>query len=221
MKRWIIILFVISGLFSFSQDEDQDFKTIFGSDFESGGYGAPELKLGQVNNEMSLFVGGRGGWIIGHKFVLGGAGYGLTTNNTFSYTEELLRPSGTPVDSTRRLKIDMGYGGLLLEYIAFPKKAVHLSFPVIIAAGGTSIGSKIVSDTLNQPYDQWSSYDLVESSAFFLVEPGVHIDLNMVKFFQLSIGASYRFISGTNLERLNNSDLSDLTFNLALKFGKF
>jgi hypothetical protein len=221
MKRWIIFVFILASVISFAQEDEQEFNTIFGSDFESGGYGAPELKLGNVNNEMSLFVGGRGGWIIGHKFVIGGAGYGLTTNNTFNYSEQLIRQDGSPVDSTRKLKIDMGYGGLLLEYIAFPKSAVHLSFPVIIAAGGTSIGSKVVSDTLGFPQDQFATYDLVESSAFFLIEPGIHIDLNMVKFFQLSLGASYRFVSGTSLERLNSNDLSDFTFDIALKFGKF
>ncbi len=222
MKRWIVIFFILPAMLSVAQEDNQEFNTIFGSDFTSGGYGAPELKLGKVNNETSLFVGGRGGWLIGHKFVLGGAGYGLTTNNTFDYTEDLRNSSGEMVpDSTRRLKIDMGYGGLLLEYIAFPKKSIHLAFPLIIAAGGTSLGSKIDPDLNSQDPQDWVTYKHVESSAFFLVEPGVSIELNMVKFFRLDLGASYRFISGTNLERLSNSDLSDFTFNVALKFGKF
>ncbi|MCB0804675.1 MAG: hypothetical protein KDC05_02700 [Bacteroidales bacterium] len=221
MKRWILILFVLSGLTIFAQDDTQEFSTIFGSNFESGGYGAPELKLGQVNDEMSLFVGGRGGWIIGHKFVLGGAGYGLTTNNTFNSIEMVTDSLGNSAMADRKLKIDMGYGGLLLEYIAMPKKAIHLAFPLIIAAGGASVGEKVDSDPNNQDPAEWTSYNYIESSAFFLVEPGVNLELNMVKFFRLNIGASYRFVSGTNMVRLNNSDLSDFTFNLALKFGMF
>jgi len=43
----------------------------------------------------------------------------------------------------------------------------------------------------------------------------------MTKFFRLCAGASYRFISGVDLVRLKSSDLSGISFNLALKFGSF
>lgn len=108
-----------------------------------------------------------------------------------------------------------------LNILPCPKKAIHLAFPLIIAAGGASVGEKVDSDPNNQDPAEWTSYNYIESSAFFLVEPGVNLELNMVKFFRLNIGASYRFVSGTNMVRLNNSDLSDFTFNLALKFGMF
>jgi hypothetical protein len=215
--RYILILAGISlGLWAYTQEDDTEFQTIFGSDFSSGGYGAPELKLGKVNNEMSLLLGGKGGWIIGHKFVLGGGGYGLTTNNTFNYTENI-----EGIDSTRNLKIDMGYGGILLEYIAMPKKAVHLAFPVLIGAGGAALSVKTYDKVNNVNPEDWTVYDLVESSAFFVVEPGVNIELNMVKFFRLNLGASYRYISGIDLQRLDKNALSDFSFNLGLKFGKF
>jgi len=223
MKKWISVLMIFTSLMVFGQEEETiEFKTIFGNDHSSGGYGAPELKLGPVNKEISLFVGGRGGWIIGHKFVIGGAGYGLTTNNTFEYTESLSAESGGAVaDSTRSIKIDMGYGGLLLEYILKPKKAIHIAFPLIIGAGGTSLGVKTTEEIPNTNPSEWSAYDFVESSAFFVVEPGLSVELNMTKFFRLNLGGTYRFISGTNLERLSSSDLSDFTFNIALKFGAF
>jgi len=43
----------------------------------------------------------------------------------------------------------------------------------------------------------------------------------MTRFFRLDLGVSYRYIAGTSLERLSDSDLSDFSLNLALKFGKF
>jgi len=223
MRRLLLITLIFSfvALFSHAQEEDEEFKTIFSSEYSSGGYGAPELKLGNVNDNMSLLLGGRGGWIIGHRFVIGGAGYGLTTNNTFNYTEPLLNDNGSTIDSTRNLRLDMGYGGLLVEFIAMPKKAVHLSFPIIIGAGGTSVGAEIAQDPNQIDPVEFNTYDFVESSAFFVVEPGVYLEMNMTKFFRLNVGATYRFISGTNLVRVNNNDLSDLTFNLAFKFGSF
>lgn len=223
MRRLLIFSLILSfvAIASQAQEDQGEFKTIFSSDYSSGGYGAPELKLGNVNNNMSLLIGGRGGWIIGHRFVVGGAGYGLTTNNNFNYTEPLLDGNGNTIDSTRNMRLDMGYGGLMLEFIALPKKAVHLSFPIIIGAGGTSVGAEIAQDPNQIDPLEYNTYDFVESSAFFVVEPGVSLELNMTRFFRLNFGATYRFISGTDLVRVKNNDLSDLTFSLALKFGSF
>ncbi len=221
MARIFCILLLFIALTSFGQDEEVEFKTIFsGNNQSSGGYGAPELKVGPINGETSLFVGGRGGWIIGHKFVLGGAGYGLTTNNTFM--EDLAdKPIGVGADSTRTIDIGMGYGGLLLEYILFPKSAIHLSFPLIIGAGGSTLNAKKYQDSSNLNPNEWALYDYVESSGFFLLEPGINVELNMAKFFRLTAGANYRYISGTNLQRLSDNDLSGVNFNITFKFGGF
>jgi hypothetical protein len=216
----MLLLFVVFT--SFGQDSVVEFRTIFGNNKSFGGYGAPELKVGPVNGETGLFVGGRGGWIIGHKFVVGGAGYGLTTSNTFM--EDPIHkppPDEVAADSTRTISLEMGYGGLLLEYILFPKKAIHLSFPLIIGAGGTTLSAKKYQDDSNLNPNEWALYDFVENSGFFLLEPGVHVELNMAKFFRLSAGANYRYVSGVNLERLSSNDLSGLNFSLTLKFGEF
>ena len=182
----MLLLFVVFS--SFGQDDEVEFKTIFGSNKSSGGYGAPELKVGPVNGETGLFVGGRGGWVIGHKFVLGGAGYGLTTSNTFM-EDPIHKPIGVGTDSTRTINLEMGYGGLLLEYILFPKNAVHLSFPLIIGAGGANLSATKYQDISNLNPNEWALYDYVESSGFFLLEPGMHLELNMAKFFRVSAGA--------------------------------
>ena len=204
------------------QEESQEYKTIFGKGIESGGYGAPVFKVSPVNNKTSLLLGGEGGWVINHKFVIGGAGYGMTSNNTFDYTEDLEDLDGNLVlDSTRTLDLSMGYGGVYFEYVMSPKKAFHLSFPLLIGAGGSRINTKTLFDANVIDPEDWTQYEHVESTGFFVLEPGVNIELNMTKFFRLDLGASYRYISGTNLHRLSNSDLSDFSFNLGLKFGKF
>jgi hypothetical protein len=221
--RWgLSLLLVLSVTLVGAQntDEEEEFGTIFGNNFSSGGYGAPELKMGPVNNENSLFMGGRGGWIIGHKFVIGGGGFGLVTKNTFM-EDPANKPSGLPADSTRSIKIDMGYGGVLLEYIVLPKKAIHLSIPVLIGAGGTSLGAETYVNQGNDYSEEWATYDFIESSGFFVLEPGLYLELNMTRFFRLTFGGTYRYISGASLQRLSNSDLSGYTVNLALKFGGF
>ena len=115
----------------------------------------------------------------------------------------------------------MGYGGLFLEYILFPKSAVHLSIPLIIGAGGTTLNAKKYQDDSNLNPNEWALYEYVESSGFFLLEPGLNVELNMAKFFRLSAGANYRYVSGTNLQRLSDNDLSGVNFNITFKFGGF
>jgi len=73
MKSSMMILFVI--LFSYpvmAQDE-----TLISGEIESGWYVAPLFKVGQINGDTGFFIGGQGGWIINHRFVIGGMGYGL------------------------------------------------------------------------------------------------------------------------------------------------
>lgn len=221
MMRVITVLLLFTGLFAFGQEEQsEEFNTIFGDDFTSGGYGAPEIKVGPVNGQTSLFLGGRGGWIIGHKFIIGGGGYGMTNNNTFM-EDPANKPPSVGADSTRVIKLDMGYGGLLLEFIALPKKAIHLSFPLLIGAGGTNLGAETYVGQSSYYPEGWATYEYIENTSFFVLEPGVFVELNMAKFFRISAGGTYRFITGTNLDRLSSNDLSGFTFALALKFGSF
>jgi len=222
MKRLLFVLFVLSGGWLFGQEESQEFKTIVGKGIESGGWGAPEFKVSQVNNKTSLLLGGKGGWVINHKFVIGAAGYGMTSNNTFDYTEDLEDLDGNLVlDSTRTLDLSMGYGGVFFEYVMSPKKLFHLTFPLLIGAGRSRIKTKTFFDANVVDPEDWTQYDYVESTGFFVLEPGVNIELNMTKVFRLDLGVSYRYISCTDLQRLSNNDLSDFSFNLGLKFGKF
>ena len=38
----------------------------------------PAIRFTQIDGDFGVLVGGRGEWIINHRFVLGGGGYGLT-----------------------------------------------------------------------------------------------------------------------------------------------
>jgi hypothetical protein len=53
-------------------------QTLVGNgEISNGGFGGPVIKYTQIKNEPAILVGGRGGWIINHTFVIGGGGYGL------------------------------------------------------------------------------------------------------------------------------------------------
>lgn len=96
------------------------------STIESGGYGAPELKLTSVNGSAGLLLGSQGGWIINHHFVLGGAGYGLATD-------------AESVSNGTKTTIDFGYGGVRPAVIVGSEASMfHLTGGVLLGGMGVS-----------------------------------------------------------------------------------
>ena len=89
-------------------------QTLISGDIEHGGYGGPVFKFTQIgpNQDYGYLVGGQGGWIINHQFVLGGGGYGLSNNIPADWLPE--SPDLYPTFGTQYL--NFGYGGLFLAY---------------------------------------------------------------------------------------------------------
>ena len=53
----------------------------------------------------------------------------------------------------------------------------------------------------------------------FVVQPTVGLELNILRWFKTSLEGGYRFVSGTQLERLSDEELSSFFVNAKLKFG--
>ncbi len=214
-KIFTILLLALFVQVSFAQEEEtkekrgSDINTIFseGSLKFTGGFIGPEFKVSDTYDDYGLLVGGRIGAILNDNFLIGLGGYGLTTKSTF--------PVPNTPDTTVRM--NMGYGGLAMEYTLFRKKAIHFSIPVMVGAGGYSFYEE------NNYDDFWYDYYTIDNSAAFIVEPGINIELNLVKFIRFSIGASYRLVYGTNFDvvDITDEDLSNLAFNASIKFGFF
>jgi hypothetical protein len=178
-------------------------ETLISGRIESGGYGGVEVKFGNINGEWEVLVGGKGGWIINHQYVLGGAGYGMATPGEtnpgiiFSYLNE---------------KFELGYGGVLLAYINNSHKLIHLTIETLIGGGGISYYDD----------DEHFRFDNdFEDDAFFIFEPGVNFELNITRRFRFATGASYRITSGVEYLDLEDGDITGPAINLMLKFGKF
>lgn len=172
-------------------------------EIEHGGYGAVVVKFTSINNQFALLVGGRGGWIINHAFVLGFAGYGLA-NDVPSY---VVGPFGERY-------VDFGYGGLDLEYVFNSDRLIHLSLHALIGGGGVRYRHGMDSDSWDPGSHR--SYDGV-----FVLEPGMNLDLNVIRWFRLSAGASFRFVRGTTSGVSSNKDLSGPSAQLTFRFGEF
>ena len=110
-----------------------------------------------------------------------------------------------------------GYGGGLFEYTLMPNSIVHVSFPLMI--GGGYMGYYDSSNT------NWSDphhhNHAIAEDYFFVVEPGVRAEFNIIKHLRLGLGVSYRYVPDFNLEKQPSSYLNQFTGKLTLRFGKF
>jgi len=220
MKSYLICIVCLLTIgLAQAQENDNGVQTIFGSkkDHSNGGYGALMVGYSKIMDRDALLMGARGGWIIDHNFVLGLGGYGFSTDPKKDvYHQEEYQIAG-------------GYGGLLLEPIIGAKKPVHLSFPILIGAGGVAYDKHWQEET-----HRGDAITYEDSDAFFVFEPGAEIEFNMLKFFRVGLSVSYRYTSNINLTykesttspnpptAIGSEDmLRGFTYGMVFKFGKF
>lgn len=131
MRSYLAILtFLCVGASGFAAEnpkaapagKSESSETLVQGNIESGGYGAPAVKYTHMSGADGMLVGGEGGWIINHNFVLGGAGYGLTNS----------------VEQNSN-SMSMAYGGILFQYFHQPEKLLHMGGSLLIGAGGATI----------------------------------------------------------------------------------
>ncbi len=209
-KLLSVLLVSLVASYTYAQDNSEQMQTLFGDNpVVYGGYGGPRVAYTQFNGQDAWLVGGRGGAIFNHSFVIGGAGYGIVNSPMFSNI------SYNSVDYPKAY-LEGGYGGLYLEYILMPNKLVHLSFPVLVGAGGL-LYSETSAATAGANYEQ----NIIANTAFFVVEPGVEVELNIVRFMRLSAGISYRYAHNLDLPETPTNAFNSLSGSISLKFGKF
>lgn len=212
--KTILIAMLITASANFANAQDE-YKTLLGNDISHGGYGAFSLGYTKVGDYNTFSPGMKGAWIINHGIGIGLAGSGFVTEPT----------TGIIPDEDYSL-IAGGYGGFLIEPIFFGTNAVHFSVPIIIGGGAVAyVSDKYMPYNPSYPEYYYNNFD-----SFFVFEPGIELELNIVKFFRLALGVSYRFTSDINLTTqlvdetvvvLDKKDLNQLVVKLNFKFGKF
>ncbi len=199
-KAAIMILLALAAVPSFGQE-----RTLISGPVAHGGFGGPQLMLGQVKGETAVLMGGWGAWLINHTIIIGGGGYGLVND----------LPAGqAATGEDRYLKFD--YGGMTLGFIFGSDRLVHLTAHSLIGPG--SVGYR---------YHSWpeegGEEDLVQDLVF-VIQPTLGVELNVTRFFRIVAGGSYRYvIGGDDLADIDITadDLCGFGAELTLKFGKF
>jgi hypothetical protein len=206
-KIMTLICWLLAVPLLHAQEESSELKTLFGDrPISHGGYGALDIRYSAIDGKDAFLMGGRGAWVIGHAFALGFGGLGFI--NDYHYNPDIA--------GGRNVNLAGGYGGLLLEPILFPKFPVHVSIPVLIGAGG------VAYTTHYNPYDWDESHFFVEeATGYFVLEPGLELEFNIVRFFRLAIGGYYRYTSDIRLYDTPENVLRGFSGGITLKFGKF
>jgi hypothetical protein len=112
------------------------------------------------------------------------------------------------------LDLKYGYGGLLIEPVLFHRSVVHIALPVLIGVGGVNYGYPA-------PNGSNSQRNKVEGQAFFALEPGVEVEVNVLRSFHVGLGGSYLYTSDLSLPMTSPDMLRTFMARLTLKFGWF
>ena len=208
MKIKLLVIAVVAFLALFSSEvfagdefSHQDTLINDSTNLTNGYFVSPEAKFTRVVGGFGLLLGGRAAWLVNHSYAIGLGGYGLVTNN--KHPDD----GSTFYNGT---KLGMGYGGAFFEYLYPPSKVVHLSASLLLGGGAAGF-----YNTGSTPTDNYAL------NVFFVAEPTVAIEINVVSYFRITIGGGYRFTSAFNAGHLSSSDISGPTATLMLKFGSF
>jgi hypothetical protein len=214
-------LLILAALFASAlaaQPADTEPATLFGSDkdYRNGGWGGPMVAFTEVLDQPALLTGLRGGWMIDHRFTLGLAGYGLVTNAPNPAYDQWLLEEGESLRHPSQFR--MGYGGLLLEPVIGYKSPIHVTLPILIGAGGCTYQTY-----LPRPFrDSTHRVDRFErGEAFFVVEPGVELELSLVRLVRVAVGASYRYTTDIDLPATPADALRGMNATFTVKVGRF
>jgi len=195
----LIIMIILMFLPGVAAAQVQDStQTLFKSDIKVSELWAPEVKINSIQGDIGTLIGFYGGAVFNRSFLLGISGGANLSHPTVNY----------------------GYFGAIGQYIHKPTNLWHFSGQLLVAYGST----KDYEDPKSGLLDNFCN---VSGAGFFLMEPGVNLELNLSRRLTLVAGMSYRYVTGldennenVSVTHVTNEDLSGVNFNIGLKFGK-
>lgn len=205
-KILFIVMFVAIIIF---HGNAQEVQTLFKG--RATGYGALSNKFTKIGGDYANIVEVYGGVYLNHKFLIGISGAAST-----NYLPVAPEYSVRPLDD---LSYEYGQVGLVTEYVLGSNKAFHVVFHLFSGAGFTLQYDRY--DWEDNQQDWFDENEDMEENWFFVAEPGVQLEFNLFRWMRFSPGVSYRTAYGSDAKGLNDTALSDWSYNATLKFGKF
>ncbi len=187
----------------------QEVQSIFGKGKSTGGYGAISNKFTYIGGEFANISEVYGGVLINQRWMVGLAFAGSTN--------DIRVPMEFSVDPVNPMTYQYGQGGLMVERVFYSNRPVHFVLNMFSGVGFTAQYNR----------NQWYDYNYHNTAAihdenwFYVLEPGAQLEMNLFRWMRLSPGVSYRKTYGSDGLGLTDSNLSDWTYSVTLKFGGF
>lgn len=213
MKKHITKLFAVAIIlgtgYMVKAQSSEEVKTIFKNTKGSGGYVALGNKLTSIHGSFANMPEIYGGWFIGKKFLIG-VGGGSTTN----YIPVDVTESANP---NQRMSYLYSQFGLVNEWVIASNSPIHPVFHVFNGAGFTLQYHRPHLEDFDNPH---YSEDIDDVKWYYICEPAIQVELNLLKWLRVSPGISYRF-AFDNEKRALDDQVSGPSVSLGMKFGKF
>jgi hypothetical protein len=201
LLKFRIFLFLI-GLAFFARmsnaQENQGVQTLFKSNTEFSETWSPEVKVNSIQGNVGTLIGFYGGVLINRSLLLG-----------FTAGANLSHP-----------RVNYGYFGGIAQYTVNPNNLVHYNVQCVLAYGSTK-------DYERPKTGLFDNFWNISGTNFYIVEPGVNMEVNLQSNLSLWAGVSYRYVSSLNensesvaISHVTNDEMSGLSFNIGIKIGK-
>lgn len=212
-------LLIVLPQLAMAQQEDEQ-RTIFqrpeGKECVDVGFeGGFTIGGGSVDGRATFKGGIEAGVIIGHGVEFGLYGSGFVTE----------READKQLDN-EKYQFDCITGGLFVKPIIAYKSPVHISFPIKFGVGEVTYSDDAWADYDEHNYHH--RYNREDHSVVCEVEPGARVELNVTKNFHISLGVSYKFLLGHDLEYydtkasiISSNGLNSLFYGMTFSFGQF
>lgn len=209
LKNSFFFLLFLTTFFGFAQENDttSDQYVTFNdrNNVVHGVYVGLNFAYGEIDNKDTYMGGLKIAYVANQQFEVGFAG-------KFIYSEQNVFNTQT------RENEDLigGYGGLHLEPILFSKKAVNLSFPLLIGAGAVGYVDR---DLIRA--EEEVNLDENDVAVLFVLEPGISALFNINRYLQLEAGVKYRFSNKIDLFESPVARINGFSAGIGIKVGVF
>ena len=216
-RATLFLLAALSVNLAFAQEEpprtdDYKINTLFApGHISTGGFGAITNKFTTIDGHFANLAGIYGGVYLNHSLMLGASASALTN--------DIRVPAEDSESPLQNLSYMYGQVGGIAEYVVASDKAVHLGFSMFAGAGFTLQYDRGDWYEDHHDHDDWDNSE--DEDWFFVAEPGVTVEFNVFKWMRFSPGVSYRAAFNSDGRGLGDRALSNVSYNLSLKFGKF
>ncbi|HTX88704.1 MAG TPA: hypothetical protein VMC08_06935 [Bacteroidales bacterium] len=181
-----------------------------------------ELNAGYTRfDSKDVFLPGiQAGIILDHHWTLGAAGSFVGNSGNLYFKDIYYNENDAQWHGAH---LSGGYGGFLFEYTLLPRSVVHISFPLLIGGGYMYFQDHPPHpDSLFNPHEYPDHHShVISGDHFFVIEPGVKVEFNIVKHLRLGLGISYRYTPDLDLSGVSADLINQFTGRLTLRFGKF